>query len=228
MVRQALEPSTALSTIAPCEHYSSVDYEKYIKGIMPVEAIQTFEAHCWDCPSCLKGIVASHQKYLREKDQSENEALFGKTEQLLDKLERNVIEVVIKKSMGILQLIRTTGEIIHRPTVPAFRGERDEPKEEQALLVMQEYVLPPLSVQASFKTYKSEDEIGLTISIFNKESEEFMPGIKITLKGTDIEETMITDENGTATLLVKGSGEYRVGLQADGEPLGILDITVKG
>ena len=88
MVRQSLEPSTVLSNIGPCERYSTVDYDRYTGGTMSLEAVRIFEDHCCDCPSCLKGLVQSHERFIREKARSENKVLFQKTMELLDRLEK--------------------------------------------------------------------------------------------------------------------------------------------
>ena len=228
MVRQSLEPSTVLSNIGPCERYSTVDYDRYTGGTMSLEAVRIFEDHCRDCPSCLKGLVQSHERFIREKARSENELLFQKTMDLLDRLERNVISIVIEQSKDILKLIKTTGQVLRTPMAPAFRGERGEAREEQTVRVIQEFPSPPVSVQASFETYKPGGEIGLRISVFNRRSEEFMPDVKITLEGPDVKESAISDENGEAAFFIKGPGEYQASLQAGKEHLGRLNVTIKG
>ena len=227
MLRQSFEPSTVISNIGLCECYSMVDYDQYIRGTMSVEAVRIFEAHCCDCPSCLKGIVQSQERFVRKRKRFENEILFQKTMDLLDKLEKNVINVIIEKSRDILKLIKTTGEILRTPTAPVFRGEKGEAREEQSVRVIQEFASPPVSVQVSFETYKPGSEIGLTISIFNRLSEEFMPDVKIKLEGSNVKESAISDEHGETTFAIKAPGKYRAILLADESHLARLDITIK-
>lgn len=227
MLRQSLEPSTVFSNIGLCECYCMVDYDQYIRGTMSVEAVRKFEAHCCDCPSCLKGIVQSQKRFVRKRERFENEILFQKTMDILDKLEKNVINIIIEKSRDILKLIKTTGEILHTPTAPAFRGEKGEAREEQTVRVIQEFASPPVSVQASFETYEPGGEIGLKISVFNRHSEEFMPDVKIKLEGTDVKESAISNENGEAKFILKGPGKYRANLRTEEEQLARLNVTVK-
>jgi len=226
MLRQSLEPSTVISNIGDCECYSMVDYDQYIRGTMSVEAVRIFETHCRDCPSCLKGIVQSQEKFDRKRERFENEILFQKTMDILDKLEKNVINVIIEKSRDILKLIKTTGEILRTPTAPAFRVEKGEAREEQTVRVIQEFASPPVSVQASFETHEPGGKIGLKISVFNRYSEEFMPDVKITLEGPDVKESAISDENGEAEFILKGPGEYRANLRTEEEQLARLNITI--
>jgi len=221
MVRQSIGPSTLFSGIGPCERYSATDYDQYITGDMSPEAIKAFEDHYCQCSSCLKGILES-------QDRAESEFLFRKTMDLLDKLEKNIIDIVIERSKDFLKIIKTTGEILHTPTALALRGQTGEPKEERSVGVLSEFAYPPISIQASFKIDKPGHGTWLTISVLDKQSEAFMPGVEISLEGLALTKDATTDENGEATFGIEHPGEYLATLRANEEPLGRLDITIKG
>jgi hypothetical protein len=226
MLRQSLEPSTVLSNIGPCERYSTVDYDRYTGGTMSLEAVRIFEDHCRDCPSCLKGLVQSHERFIREKAQSENKILFQKTMDLLDRLERNVISIFIEQSKDILKVIKTTGEILPMRPVLALRGENDESEKEQSVRILQEFVSPPVSIQASFERHRPGDEMGLTVSVFDKQSEEFIPDIKVKFEGDGVQEEAVTDQNGEVTFIVSGPGDYEASLESGSGQMARLDMVI--
>ena len=219
IVRQSLDFSTIHSNIGACKCYSPIDYLRYVEGTMSPESIRSFEDHCRDCISCLKGVAESQEK-------SENEFLFKKTMGLLDKLEKNVISVVIEKTKDFLKVIKTTGEMLRTPAALPLRGESAVPKEEQAIRIIKEFSSPPVSIQVSFEKYKIDGEILLNISAFDRDCEEFIPDVEITLEGPNIKEEAICNEHGEATFVIKTPGKYRANLQADESHLATLNITI--
>ncbi|MGP8320875.1 MAG: hypothetical protein ACT6FE_00910 [Methanosarcinaceae archaeon] len=211
LVNKSLEIKTKMDSYIPCDIFSEEDYNKLFKETMPLNEFKQFKDHCQNCPACRKGIIQTYERFLLKEDQNENFTLFQKTLDLLDRIDKpgiNVMDIVINSSKKILEVIKTTSEVLSTPLLVPSRGKDGKQQEEQPIRILQEFDHPLISVQASFRTDKAGQIIEMWVSLLDKKTEEFMANIEITLTGPGKKQKKSTDENGKAIFFLQGSGNY--------------------
>jgi len=231
VVSKSPRPPVDMEINTPCDIYSLNDYDKYIQGVMPSDKARKIEIHCQDCSSCLKGILHSHEKLKMQKELSENEMLFQRTLSLLNRIDReqeeNILDIIINASKEILEIISTTGDLLNVYGILPSRGKDDSAISPKIVQVKQRFDLPPISVQATFERIRQEKKIHLNISLYDEQTEEFMPGIEITLAGLEIHEKVTSDKNGEASFTIKELGDYQANFQNDKKRIARLKVSIK-
>lgn len=166
------------------------------------------------------------------KNQQENEALLKKTYDLLNRLDNppadNLMQLIIKASGKVLELLSTTGEPLHVPALAIERGALATQEKTEPLRIIQEFAKPPVSLQLSVEMGKKEGDLHLKTSLYDWKKEEFMPGIEIAMAGAETLEKMISDENGEALFRIGKPGDYRATLTAGAEKIGEISLIVYG
>jgi hypothetical protein len=201
--------SSVASNVEGCPVYSNADITNYLGNNMKDSGVKKFEEHAFDCNACLRSI------YL-EKDKLENKTLFQKALQTMDRLdeeeEKNIITVVLKVTGKFVELIRTTGELLGQPIlVPVHvRGEDESRKHAEPIRILREFMSPPLSIQGIAESGENPGEVKFTISVYDHESDKFVPGLDIILTGPKTKEKTNTDENGLAAFIVSAPNDYDI------------------
>jgi hypothetical protein len=197
---------------------------------MPAEEVLPFEEHSWNCTACLHGIHHSFEKMIVEKEQRENDTLLQKTFGLMDRLDRtpvnNMLDMVIRASGKLLELLSTTGELLQAPVLAPVRGETASIEQKDSLRIVQEFIDPPVSLQVSVEKDKEVGILSLKISLYDQNEEEFMPGIEIELTGGETSQIKISDENGEALFRIEKPGEYILTLTVCEEEIGEISLTL--
>lgn len=210
-----------------CSHYDEHDFTRYVSGAMTNLEVERLEAHAEDCDECLKILYRCHV----EKEKRKNEAFTRRTMDLLENLDKapvkNLLELVIKATGKLLELVSTTGELLHAPTLAPARGESTAEEKTEILRVLREFAEPPISLQASVERCQDEGCLDLKISLFDRVQEEFMPDIGIELTGEDIQERMMTDENGEVIFRIEKQGDYKVKLTSGGDQIGEISLKLE-
>lgn len=203
---------------------------------MAAEEVKRFEAHVRGCISCLKAIAWVHAEHRRAKERAENELLLRRTMSLVDELIPaaqarpalrshdlfdKVVHIALRVSRETLKVLRTTGELLSPPMTPAFRGKTGvvSLREKSEVKVLQEFTEPPLSAQISFEKGGGETGIHLRISLFNRESDEFLCGVEARLDGLGASDDTMSDENGEVHFTIRSAGNYVARLYLGGKPL---------
>jgi len=193
-----------------CAHYSKKDYQQYINGNMHDDECNKFEAHCMSCSNCLIGLYF-------ENDLMENRLIFKKTMSLIDQVNKtassNLFDIIIRSAHGIIEVIKTNGEILQMPQPVPVRGDNIVPKVKKQISIM--YKIPPVSIQSSFQYASEEGNLLLTLSFYNDESDEFMTDVKIHLSGEGFNKESRTDKHGKVIFKIKSAGQYRVKMEID-------------
>lgn len=212
-----------------CSSYGEQDFVRYLGRAMTGQEAERFEAHADKCDECLRMLYRCQVEGDRQKD----EEFVRRSMALHDKLDRaklrSFLEIVARASGRLLELVSTTGELLRAPTFVPARGDSASASEERAepLRILQEFGAPPISLQASLGRCLEEGCLDLKISVYNREEEEFMPGIGIELAGPEILEKMTTDEDGEGSFRIERSGEYKVNLFSGACRIGEISITVE-
>jgi hypothetical protein len=213
-----------------CDRYSVKDYDLYVSKQMPEAEAERFEEHCWNCSACLQGISKSQERYDQQLEKVEDEYLFRKTLEFMDQLEgrnkENLMDIIVRTSKHILELISTTGELLSTPDLVPVRGGADFSEEGVTLRVIKELADPPFSLQASLRHSRTGTGIELTLSLFDRVSDEFCSDVAVALSGPATEFSQLTDENGTVTFALESPGDYIANLESNGEKVGSISITM--
>ena len=203
-----------------CSDYSKKDYEHYIIGHMNEYERDRFEAHCMNCSNCLIGLYFKN-------DRIENRLILEKTGNLMDQMEEtnkaNLLDVVIKAAHGILQVIKTSGEVLQVPQPVPVRGDNSAAKTEEKVSIVHD--ISPISMQSSFQHAAEQGKLLLTLSFYNNELDEFLKDIKIHLSGKDIDIESSTDQGGEAVFIIQAVGRYRINIKMD-ESTHTMDLKI--
>ena len=227
LVNKSLE--IKMDSYIPCDIFSEEDYNKLFKETMSLNEFEQFKEHCQNCPACQKGIIQTYERFLLEEDQNENITLFQKTLGLLDRIDKtgiNVMDVVINSSKKVLEVIKTTSEVLNAPLLAPSRGKDDKRQEEHQIRILQEFDHPLISVQASFKMDKPRQAIELCVSLLDSKTEEFMADIEITLTGPGEKQKKSTDENGKAIFFLQGPGNYKAVMVSGEDQIAKLNVQI--
>lgn len=207
MVMQSLEKQDEFSKQTSCDTFSSDEFRKYILGLMPEEKIPGFEAHCLSCKSCLQGVIKALKTHAIEMDSAENDHLFQNTTTLLNKLDQTspatIFEVVVNVAKDVIDIIKTSGDILAGPAPSAVRGTAQNITRPLPVKIIKEIDDPAVSVQLSFHRQSNKDHMVMTLSFLNRDSDEFISGIDLTCHGCDTPMKMTTDSLGQATMIIE-------------------------
>jgi len=212
-----------------CSLYDERDFNRYVSGTMTGTEIERIEVHAEGCDACLRTLYRCQVAKEKEKEKE----FVRRTLDLLDELDKtpvgNLLEILIKISGKLLEMVSTTGELLRTPTFVPTRGELVSASEERAepLRIVQEFGTPPISLQATLGRCREEGCLDLKISVYNREEEEFMPGIGIELAGPEILEEMTTDEDGEVSFRIERNGEYKVNFSSGAGRIGEISLTVE-
>jgi len=229
LVNKSLEIKTKMGSYIPCDIFSEEDYNKLFKETMSLNEFEQFKEHCQNCPACQKGIIQAYERFILKEDQNENITLFQKTLDLLDRIDKpiiNIMDIVINSSKKILEVIETTSEVLSTPLLAPSRGKDDKQQEEQPIRIVQEFDNPLISVQASFITDKPRQAIEMCVSLLDRNTEEFMADIEITLTGPGKKQNKTTDENGKAIFFLQGPGNYKAVMVSGEDQIAKLNMKV--
>ena len=136
------------------------------------------------------------------------------------------IEIVIKASKELLELVATTGEPLNVLGILPSRGKEDSSVRPQKVQIKQQFDLPQISVQATFERSDQEKEIYLNISLFDEKNEEFIPGIEITITGQEAQDKVISDKNGDAIFKIKDHGDYQILFESGKDEIARLNVSI--
>ncbi|QXE85537.1 hypothetical protein KP003_14245 [Geomonas nitrogeniifigens] len=210
-----------------CSSYGEEDFVRYLGKAMTGPEAERFEAHADKCDECLRMLYRCQVERERQKD----EEFARRSMTLHDRFGRaktgNLLEIVARASGKLLELVSTTGELLRTPTFVPARGESAAEERAEPLRIMQEFGTPPISLQASLERCRKEGCLDLKISVYDREEEEFMPGIAIELAGPEILEEMTTDEDGEVSFRIERKGEYKVNLSSGARRIGEISLTVE-
>ena len=229
LVNKSLEIKTKMDSYIPCDIFSEEDYNKLLKETMPLDEFKQFKDHCQNCPACQKGIIQAYESFILKEDQNENITLFEKTLGLLDRIDKtgiNIMDIVINSSKKILEVIKTTSEVLNAPLLAPSRGKDDKQQEEHQIRILQEFAHPLISVQASFKMDKAGQEIEMCVSLFDRKTEKFMADIEIDLTGPGKKQIKSTDENGKAIFFLQGPGNYKAVMVSGEDQIAKLNVKI--
>lgn len=233
MVMQSLEAPDKFSKIACCDTFSSDDFRKYIKGLMPEEKMHGFEAHCLSCKSCLQGVLEALQTDAIEINSAENDYLFQNTTALLDKLDQpspeTILEIVVNVAKDVIDIIKTSGDILAGPAPSAVRGTDQNNTRPRPVKIIKEIDDPAVSVQVSFCRQSNNDHMVITLSFLNRDSDEFISGIDLTCHGCDTPMKMTTDSLGQATMTIEPLPcKWTIDCSIADETITTLNLTFEG
>jgi hypothetical protein len=210
-----------------CSHYDEHDFTRYVSGAMTSLEVERLEANTEDCDECLKILYHCHV----EKEKRKNEEFTKRTMTLLDKLDKaptaNLLELVIKATGKLLELVSTTGELLYAPMLVPARGGSTTEEKTVLIRILREFSTPPLSLQATVEYCHDEGYLCLKISLFDRVTEEFMPDIGIELTGAEIREKMMTDENGEVIFRIEKQGDYKVKFTSVGDLIGKISLILE-
>jgi len=229
IINKSLTIKTKMDYYIPCDTYSEKDYNKLLKLTIPLEEFKQFKKHCQNCTACQKGITQAYERYILKKDQKENTKLYQKTIDLLDKIdeqESNLIDVLINVSKDILEITKTTGEVLPPPILAPSRGGANKQKEDHQIHILQEFDAPFISVQAAFKKNEPEEPIEMCVSLLDRKTEEFMVNIEIILTGPGKKQKKSTDKNGKAIFFLQGPGNYKAVIVSGEDQIAKLKVKV--
>lgn len=230
MISKHPEQLSNRESCIPCSLYSAADHNRYTYGQMPAEDVLLFEEHSWNCNACLHGIHHSFEKMTADNEQKENDALLQRTFVILDRLDKshvnNLLEMVIRASGKVIELLSTTGELLRETSYVPIRGETATSDMKESLRIVQEFNEPHISIQASVELDKEDGGLCIIISLYDQEKEVFMPGVGITLEGTGSPQETISDENGEALLRIGKPGEYRMAITSGAIEIGEVFLTI--
>jgi len=213
-----------------CSRYTIKDYEHYLDGQMATERIQPFESHCENCLSCLEKLYLLDVELSPEQEKTENEQLFLKTKDLLNQLDQKndmtLLEIIIKVADKAIELISTTGlplQGLQPVTVRSTEGA--EQTTTSPIRIMQEAKDSPYSLQATIQS-DSDSIITLSMSIFNHMNEEFAESINTILKTPTTKKSQLSDRNGEVTFQITESGTHELTLTTSKDVIGKILLTM--
>lgn len=225
IVLQTFEASNRYSTKNTCEKYSSDDHDRYI---MSMDEMPEFEDHCMTCTACQQGIYAAAQKRTLEIDLSENNFLFRKTLDIFDELDKrvskNLFDIVVNITKDVINIIKTTGEILTGPVPLAIRGKGENSSKSKSIKILKELESPAISIQISFLKQEFENDVMMTLSFFNRDSDEFISGVNMVFNDNGKKRTLISDENGEISTLMKAPCDWVVHCKAANEEFAQLNL----
>ena len=174
------EISKEMGERTPCNQFGDSDYRSYIKGEKSLQDMDLFVKHCEECQSCLREIVNLHEARVKEQEQLEDELLLAKTVEFLDFLDKkengikeNLLDIVIKAARNAVEIVSTTGELL-QALQPVNARATDDKVESEPLRIIKEFSTPPLSVQVSVVQGETAGSIGLTVSLYNLDADDFL------------------------------------------------------
>ena len=229
-VLAASNRQTDTNKILSCNQYTIEDCELYLDGQMVEEMTHAFESHCANCLSCLEKLYQSDVELSPEQEKKENEYLLLKTNKFLDHLDQknndNILELLIKVVDKAVKLISTTGLVVKNPQPASVRSTgKIEQVIRPPIRIVQESRDSPYSLQATI-TSKDGSIISLSVSVFNRDNEEFTEGVNATLKTPTIEKNQFSDLNGEVTFQITGTGVHELTLTTDKEFVGKILLTI--
>ena len=221
---------TVAAKTLPCHQYTAEDCECYVDGQMAKEKVQAFESHCLNCLSCLEKLYQSDVEISPGQEKKENEQLFLKTNKLLNQLDQktgaNLLEMIIKVADKAVELISTTGLLLQNRQPVAVRStEKTEQITKTPLRIMQEIEDSPYSLQATMQS-EGNSNITLSVSIFNRDNEEFREGISANFRTPTTENSQTTDLNGEVIFQISEAGIHELTLSAGKEVIGRILLTM--
>jgi len=217
-------------TTSRCDLYSGEDCERYLDGQMDEETIRSFEDHCVNCFSCLEQLYFSDVESAPEQEKQENEQLFQKTRERLAQLEdqnhSTLLDVVIRVTGKIVELLSTTGVSLQTAQPVSVRGS--EPAHQDVvppLRIMYDIPDSAYSLQINFYS-EAGGVVTVKLSVFNRDNEEFAAGITVHLKTLTTESTQVSDENGEVSFTETGKGKHVLTLSDNEKVLGTIALTI--
>jgi hypothetical protein len=204
-----------------CRIYSENDYRRFLKHDMSDEENQRFSEHLDLCPFCSHALTQIHTELKLINDKR----IFDKTIALMDRLDQfNKIDIFIQIGKKIMDVIRTTGEILTIPQPIAVRGENRCSLSEDQKCIVQDFDTPPVSVQVCLAAKLDDQRMELTLSLYDKENEIFISNANCLFIVQSVEYDLATDTNGAVSLDLPLPGPYSIKIQKAGKPIADIDI----
>lgn len=210
-----------------CEKFGEPTYSSYVQQQMSVLDANDFETHALTCSCCLLGIRKATILHRLKKEKTEDELLKNRTLALMDRLDRSVFSIVIRAVQGMVELIKSTGELmVMTPVMAGARSSSEKAGSDvlKPLRLVKEFEESKLSVEVTISPIEP-DMLDLIVSLLDRQHEEFIPGVSVSCRGENEIFDETTDNNGQASFKVPSAGFYELVMKKDDHLLGTMTLT---
>lgn len=138
----------------------------------------------------------------------------------------NILDIAIKVSTRIIELLSTSGEFLATPEPIPTRGsvEKTMPR---SLSILKEFDRPPLSVQVVVEKSESTNSILVKLSLYDTKQDIFLSEQNVTLMGQNVNESLVSSDTGEILFELKQSGNYLFIIGENEKPDAQLRINIK-
>ena len=199
----------------------------FLERKLPQEADVLVKRHLIQCDDCLKALVLNFKMQDVELEDIPEE-LLGRLEKLWGSKEGpSPLEIVLKLKEKLLEIINVTGDIlVGQELVPApvLRSRSIKDFKDEVTILKD---INDLRVQVKIEN-KGERSFSLSIIVKQKDTQEVLKDIRVTLLKDDLElESYVTD-SGSVTFEHVLLGKYRIEISSVQNNLAsvLLDINV--
>lgn len=213
--RKSMDTPSGTAYPSPCASYGQKEYERFLSGEMGKEEREKFKDHALNCVPCCKALF-EHYEPLAMRDSEINEALFQRTQKLLDTIltpGNGIYDLVISKAASTIQAVRNAWEELQPMQAAIARGRKENAPLSGPARFVRVFEDPPVSVQVTLEIRGPNEDVPLSLSFLDPKSEEFLSGLRVTLEKHDAREESISDQSGEVHFLLKGIGIYEAYLK---------------
>jgi hypothetical protein len=189
----------------------------YAVDSLSCDQLKLVEKHLDTCDNCLSKLMTIQKKLTAPSDLSLDFSQFKPATATVP----DFIEIVLKATDDLLDLIRHTGELLTlTPQHGAVRGHARQA--EESIAIRQDMPQQDLSIEMTIQKKLAETGAVITISLMKLSTEEFLSGRDVRLVSGDKTFSRETNEEGTATFSSIGKVKYEI--TTDGKRVGSLII----
>lgn len=209
-----------------CSIYSSSDCARFVRMHPDENGRAAFLSHAELCQNCRATLLKETIVWRKQQDELENRLLRNQTLSIMDRLDQNIFSIVIKAAQGVVELIRSTGELLTTP--PAFAGTRSlggaDAGANNIVCITQEIDQSRLSVEVAISPL-DPDVLLVQVSLLDRQQEEFVAGALVVCTGETFSHSGVTDESGQVEFRIPATGFFELTLSQEERLLGTITLT---
>lgn len=201
--------SKGVSSTEKC--FSKAAILAYANGCLNENQLKLVESHLEKCDNCLNELINLQRLMSLQADLKLDMSVLKSDVKGVTEIKGDILEIVLKLKDNILELIRHTGELLSlRPQFSTVRGK--DIKVGDLIAIRKDFKNKDLSLEITVNKELAEYGNNVKISIMKLSTEEFMPGLSVSLIGKNMHQQGKANDNGVIEFSCNLKGSYDINI----------------
>jgi hypothetical protein len=201
--------SKGVSSTEKC--FSKAAILAYAKECLNENQLKLVESHLEKCDNCLNELINLQRSMALQPDLELDISALKQEQTDVAEPKTDVLTIILKLKDNIFELIRHTGELLSlTPQYDVVRGK--EIKAEDSIVIRKDFKDKDLSIEITMNKELVDYENNVKISLMKLSTEEFVPGVSVSITGKNIHQQGKTDDNGIIEFYCHIKGKYDISI----------------